>query len=59
MKKDSTKTDWVLFGYVPQSNKLHVVGSGEGGIEEFAEELNMGTAGYGMQEERQEMRDER
>jgi len=48
VKKDSTKTNWVLFGYAPQSNKLQVVGTGEGGIEEFTEELNTGTAGYGF-----------
>jgi hypothetical protein len=51
VKKDSTKTNWTLFGYVPQSNKLQVVGSGEGGIEEFTEELNSGTPGYGMIEQ--------
>jgi len=46
VKKDSTKTNWALFGYVPNSNKLYVAGSGEGGIEEFTEELNSGTPGY-------------
>ena len=48
MKKDGTKTNWLLFGYVPHTNKLRVEGTGEGGMEEFVEELNKGSAGYGM-----------
>lgn len=34
-------------GYVPKVNKLKVEGKGEGGLEEFTEELNDGKIQYG------------
>lgn len=48
VKLDSSATNWTLFGYVPGTNKLQVTASGSGGLEEFAEELNSGTPGYGF-----------
>ncbi|KAI8854666.1 hypothetical protein BC829DRAFT_158831 [Chytridium lagenaria] len=35
---ESNSTNWVLFGYDKNSNDLKVVGSGDGGLEELAEE---------------------
>ncbi|XP_066979243.1 drebrin-like protein B isoform X3 [Macrobrachium rosenbergii] len=45
---DKTKTDWALFGYEGQSNVLKVVGTGEDGIEELAEDLNSSKIMYAV-----------
>ncbi|XP_068242942.1 drebrin-like protein [Palaemon carinicauda] len=46
---DKTKTDWALFGYEGgQSNILKVVGTGEDGIEEMAEDLNSSKIMYAV-----------
>ncbi|XP_064087145.1 LOW QUALITY PROTEIN: drebrin-like protein [Macrobrachium nipponense] len=45
---DKTKTDWALFGYEGQSNVLKVVGTGEDGIEELAEDLNSSKVMYAV-----------
>jgi len=46
VKDDKTATNWALFGYVPKTNKIQVVGSGEGGLPEMLEELNEGAPCY-------------
>ncbi|KAJ8317522.1 hypothetical protein KUTeg_005426 [Tegillarca granosa] len=37
---DKSDVDWLVFGYEGQSTTLKLVGKGEGGIEEMAEELS-------------------
>lgn len=49
VKNDKTPTTWALFDYVPKTNKLKLVGSGTGGIDEMQEELTEGTPAYGIQ----------
>eukprot|EP00118_Oscarella_pearsei_P024823 m.306878 g.306878 ORF g.306878 m.306878 type:complete len:510 (+) comp41664_c0_seq1:50-1579(+) len=41
-----TGTDWALFGYDKQSNDLKVVETGDGGIEELADEVNGSRVQY-------------
>ncbi|KAK8730582.1 hypothetical protein OTU49_008086 [Cherax quadricarinatus] len=43
---DKKATDWALFGYEGQSNVLKVVGTGEDGLEELAEDLNSSKIMY-------------
>jgi len=45
--KDSD-INWVLYGYVPKSNKLKVVGTGNGGLVELLEELSDAKALYAL-----------
>ncbi|ESO02119.1 hypothetical protein HELRODRAFT_161356 [Helobdella robusta] len=40
-------TNWALFGYDGKSDVLIVVGKGDGGIQEFTDELNSGRMMYG------------
>ncbi|KAH9518483.1 hypothetical protein Btru_016919 [Bulinus truncatus] len=43
---DKDDTDWALFGYEGQTTVLKVLGNGNGGIEELAEELSSGKMQY-------------
>lgn len=43
---DKTPCNWALFGYEKQSNDLYVVETGDGGLEELADELNSGKIMY-------------
>lgn len=43
-----TKTDWVLYGYEGQTNVLKVIGTGEDGVEEMAEDLNSSKIMYAI-----------
>nr|XP_027235584.1 drebrin-like protein B isoform X4 [Penaeus vannamei] len=45
---DKTSTDWALFGYEGQTNVLKVVGTGEDGLEELAEDLNSSKIMYAV-----------
>jgi len=42
------QTDWALFGYYPKSNRLRLVGKGNGGIKEFIGELSDGSVLFGF-----------
>jgi hypothetical protein len=44
---DSSDTNWALFGYDKQTNDLKVVETGDGGIEELAEEFSGSKIQYG------------
>ena len=43
-----SKVTWFLLTYGKNSNRLKLVGSGEGGLEELVEELDNGKAMYGL-----------
>eukprot|EP00069_Balaena_mysticetus_P015447 bmy_22517T0 len=43
---EKSPTDWALFTYEGNSNDIRVAGTGEGGLEEMAEELNSGKVMY-------------
>lgn len=43
---DNSSTDWMVMGYEGQTPVLKLVGSGEGGIEEMAEDLNSSKIQY-------------
>ncbi|XP_041371246.1 drebrin-like protein A [Gigantopelta aegis] len=43
---DKTDTNWAVFGYQGQSAVIKVYGTGDGGTEEMAEELNSGKIMY-------------
>jgi len=47
IKDTTTANNWVLLGYVPKTSQLKVVSKGEGGLEEFTEELNDGKIQFG------------
>lgn len=42
-----SNTNWALFGYEGKSGTLEVVSKGDGGVEEFLQELNSGRIMYG------------
>ncbi|XP_046850364.1 drebrin-like protein A [Xenia sp. Carnegie-2017] len=43
---DKCETDWAVFGYDKKSNTLKVVETGDGGLEELADEFNSGKILY-------------
>lgn len=43
---DKTPNNWALFGYERQTNDLQVIGKGDGGLEELADEFNSGKIMY-------------
>ncbi|XP_042223915.1 drebrin-like protein B [Homarus americanus] len=45
---DKTATDWALFGYEGQTNTLKVIGTGEDGLEELADDLNSSKIMYAV-----------
>jgi len=49
VRKDSTDTDWCLFSYEgPKSQKLVLVGKGNGGVSEMSQHLKDDIVGYGI-----------
>jgi len=48
VKNPSTPTNWVLLTYEKQTTKIKVAAHGEGGLEEFKEELNDGKIFFGF-----------
>ncbi|XP_018026771.1 drebrin-like protein A isoform X2 [Hyalella azteca] len=45
---DKTPTDWILLGYEGQTNILKLIGTGDGGLEELADELNSSKVMYAV-----------
>lgn len=43
---DKCPTNWALYGYEGQTNQLKLVGKGDGGLTEVAEDLNSGSIMY-------------
>eukprot|EP01114_Cavostelium_apophysatum_P003530 TRINITY_DN1347_c0_g1_i2.p1 TRINITY_DN1347_c0_g1~~TRINITY_DN1347_c0_g1_i2.p1 ORF type:complete len:534 (-),score=115.80 TRINITY_DN1347_c0_g1_i2:72-1511(-) len=49
VRSDATDTNWCLFSYEnPKSNKLTVVGTGSGGLDELVSQLKDDMVGYGL-----------
>jgi len=48
LRNNEDPTDWVLFGYEGNSNRVVPVGSGEGGIEELKQSLEADQINYGL-----------
>jgi hypothetical protein len=48
VRDDKCATDWAVFGFVPKTNKLKLVGQGEGGWEEAVEEFLPSKVQFGL-----------
>jgi len=48
VRSESNPLNWVLYGYVPKTDKIRVDASGNGGLSEMTEEMSDGKVHYGF-----------
>jgi len=48
VRNESSSTNWVLYGYVPKTDKIKVDSTGTGGLSEMSDEMSDGRVNYGF-----------